>query len=200
MKKLISVLLAAFMLCGAAGMTAGAARASAPQADKSALNAAIDAFEAKNEADYTAASWAAAKEAYDDAVDVQGDRRATKQQISDAAAALNSAIAALVLKPVATDKTALEKAIANAGKYSEKRYTAKSWAALQSALAIAVATADDASATQAQVNAALAALNAAVKGLERFSYSFAQLSYHGVSRFWSWILYYCLFGWLWMPR
>ena len=63
------------------------------------------------------------------------------------------------------NKTDLTAAISEAEKLQEKDYTAESWANLQTALAAAKTVAEDANATQAQVNDALAALQSAVKAL-----------------------------------
>jgi len=71
---------------------------------------------------------------------------------------------ALEIKIVQTkaDMTAYNAAVAAAGALTEADYTAESWAALQTALAVVV-TEDN---TQAEVDAATAAINAAIDGLE----------------------------------
>ena len=65
--------------------------------DKTALAAAIAAFEALNEADYTIASWSDAAAAYADACLVYDDPAASQEAVDAATAALNDAIARLVL-------------------------------------------------------------------------------------------------------
>ena len=66
----------------------------------------------------------------------------------------------------AVDKSALAAKIAEAGAYDEAGYTAGSWAVFSAALAAAVAVNADDAADQAQVEAALTALTAAIAGLE----------------------------------
>lgn len=63
------------------------------------------------------------------------------------------------------DKTALESAITSAQGYTESKYTAESWAAVQAALENAVTIFDDSDATQEEVNAAKEALATAISGL-----------------------------------
>ncbi len=65
----------------------------------------------------------------------------------------------------AVNKAALTKAITDAQALAEADYTAESWADLQTALAAAIAVRDNDDATQAQVDEALSALNAAVHAL-----------------------------------
>lgn len=69
-------------------------------ADFTALNAAIAAYEAKTEADYTAESWATAKAAYDTAKAIDQTAETDQTVVDAATTALNAAIAALELKPV----------------------------------------------------------------------------------------------------
>ena len=64
------------------------------------------------------------------------------------------------------DKTELEKAVLEAQGLKEESYTAESWAALEEALAAAEAVLADPSATQEEVDAATAALRAAIDALE----------------------------------
>lgn len=71
-----------------------------------------------------------------------------------------------VTLPAAVDKSALEKLHGdNIGK-EEGKYTAESWKAFADAMAAAKAVLDDPEATQEQVDAAYAALQAAVEGLK----------------------------------
>ena len=101
-----------------------------------ALNAAIERANALDEALYTAESWAALKEALENAnaaleYTVQAD-------IDEATNALNLAVAELVIKPAEkeeVDYAGLEEVIAQAEALNEKDYTDGSWAALQAALA-----------------------------------------------------------------
>lgn len=65
----------------------------------------------------------------------------------------------------AVDKTALLEKIAEAEKISGEGYTAESYRTLQEAIAAALAVANDENASLEEVNTALAALDAAVRGL-----------------------------------
>lgn len=68
-------------------------------------------------------------------------------------------------EPTPVDKTALEKAIKDAEALSEKAYTADSWKAMQDALKVAKAVAEDKEATATEVEAARLRLVNAVKDL-----------------------------------
>ncbi|KAB7790375.1 glycosyl hydrolase family 95 catalytic domain-containing protein [Bifidobacterium leontopitheci] len=138
--------------------------------DKTKLTALIDAAGKLAEADYTADSWAALKAALSAAVEVRDDASATQDAVDAAAAALDKAIKGLKPaekpEPTPVDKAALNALITQAQGLAEADYTADSWAALKSALSAAVKVRDDASATQAEVDAAAAVLDAAIKGLK----------------------------------
>ena len=90
-------------------------------------------------------------------------------ELSDTNAAVyNSWYDAVVLPnavPAAVEKTQLAAAIALAGTLVELEYTAESWAAMQTALTAATTVNTNASATQAQVNAAEKALEDAILAL-----------------------------------
>ena len=140
--------------------------------DTTELQAAIEAAEALKADDYTPDSWAAVEEALADAkAALESD---SQDAVDAAAAALNAAVAALdkVEEPgpgpepgdeVVTDE--LQAAVDGAASKDESAYTAESWAAYKQALAAAQAVLDDPEATQAVVDSALAALNAAEKAL-----------------------------------
>ena len=66
----------------------------------------------------------------------------------------------------AVDKTELEKAVLEASGLKEDAYTAETWAGLEEALAAAEAVLADPAATQEEVDAAAAALRAAMDALE----------------------------------
>lgn len=66
----------------------------------------------------------------------------------------------------AVDKTELEKAVLEASGLEEEAYTAETWADLEEALAAAEAVLADPAATQEEVDAATAALRAAMDALE----------------------------------
>ena len=92
------------------------------------------------------------------------------------------------------DKAALEARVAEIGGTQKSNYTGASWDAFQIALKEAQAVADDADATQAQVNDALAALNTAFGNLQPKMI----FTTHYESKFWNWVLFIFCFGWAWM--
>lgn len=134
-------------------------------ADKTQLEALINEVLALNEADYTAESWAALQTALADAQAVMANDTATQTEVDTAYQALADAKGALEDKPVVKD--ALNAAIAEAEKLQEEDYTAETWAAFARALENAKAVAENEKATQAEVDAATAALNEAKGALEQ---------------------------------
>ena len=93
------------------------------------------------------------------------------------------------------NKAALNAKLAQARAIAKGKYTDNSWNALQTAITAAQAAADDGNATQAQVDAALAALNGAIDGLRELKTIFGTKY---ASNFWNWFAYIALFGWIWM--
>lgn len=77
-----------------------------PAADKGALKDALDQYEVADSKDYTEASWAAYKEAYEAAVKVYKDENATQEQIDNALAALDKAADGLKKAGTADEKPA----------------------------------------------------------------------------------------------
>ena len=138
---------------------------------KDALNAAIEEAEKRVEADYTADSWAAFARALENAKTVAADENADQTAVDEAAALLNEAMGALVAAepepPVEADKTALEALIAEAENYNGADYTEETWAVFAEALTNAYGVDQDAAASQETVDEALAALQAAIDGLEK---------------------------------
>ena len=134
------------------------------QANKTALALAIANAGARTEANYTSASWLAMQNALTAANAVNNNATATQTEVDAATAALNTAIAGLETVTI-VDKTALALAIANAGTRTEANYTPASWLAMQDALTAANTANNNATATQAEVDAATAALNTAIAGL-----------------------------------
>lgn len=139
------------------------------EADKTALQAAYDEYAKLNEKDYTADSWKAFAEAMQQADAVLKNAQATQQQVDDALNALNAAADALekATVPQPADKTALQADYDKYSKLSEKDYTAESWKAFAEALQKAGAVLKNTAATQAEVDAALDALQQAAKKLEK---------------------------------
>ena len=131
--------------------------------DKSALEETVAIAEDKNEAAYTAESWAVFADALEAAKEVLNDEYAAQVEVDEAFDRLISAMEALVKIPV--DKSELEKAIEEADKKDYSAYTEESWAAFVEALDAAKAVLADKEATQEEVDAVLAALLEAEKAL-----------------------------------
>jgi len=137
----------------------------APEVDYTELNKQIGIAEGLKEDEYTADSWAKMEAALADAI---AARESKDQAVVDAAAeALKNAIAALEKKPVApaVDYTKLNEQIAIAEGLNKDDYTAESWANLVLVLADAIAARK--SDSQAEVDAATAALKAAIAALQK---------------------------------
>ncbi|MBQ9151269.1 MAG: FIVAR domain-containing protein [Clostridia bacterium] len=110
---------------------------------------------------YTTESWDALAAALKAAKELAPEKQS---QVDAAAEALSAALAGLVeLPPV--DYSALQSAIDEAKAIEQGEYTDKSWNALQAAIVAAEALLPDKALVQGQVDAALAALNAAKDGL-----------------------------------
>lgn len=142
-------------------------------ADKTALNAAIEAAAklSNDQGTYTAASWAAFQDALSAAQGVNESPAASDDEVANALSMLQNAQAALAKAATTDQKTDLKVEIGRADALNESDYTADSWKAYQSALAAAqsVLSKDDASA--ADVEAATTALKAAREALAKPSQS-----------------------------
>lgn len=142
-------------------------------ADKTALNAAIEAAAklSNDQGTYTAASWAAFQDALSAAQGVNESPAASDDEVANALSTLQNAQAALAKAATTDQKTDLKVEIGRADALNESDYTADSWKAYQSALAAAqsVLSKDDASA--ADVEAATTALKAAREALAKPSQS-----------------------------
>lgn len=132
-------------------------------ADKTALEAQIARAEELDESEYTPATWAALMEAYDAAVELDGDINARQTDVDAAATALECAIASLNLL---ADKTELEAQMAKAEAENEEDYTIASWAVLAEAYEAAAKLDADPNATQEEVDTAAQALEDALAQLE----------------------------------
>ena len=152
----------AFSVANVTGDIILTASASEIPVDKSALAAAIAEAEALVQDDYTSDSWSAFAEELADAKAVLADDDATQQAVNDAAAALESAMEALVERG---DKTALEALIDEAEALKEADYTSSTWAAFEEALNAAQEVAADADALQGEIDDAADALRAAMDAL-----------------------------------
>ncbi len=142
-------------------------------ADKTALNAAIEAAAklSNDQGTYTAASWAAFQDALSAAQGVNESPAASDDEVANALSTLQNAQAALAKAATTDQKTDLKVEIGRADALNESDYTADSWKAYQSALTAAqsVLSKDDASA--ADVEAATTALKAAREALAKPSQS-----------------------------
>lgn len=133
-------------------------------ADYSAVDAAIEEFEALDASLYTADT-VAAVEAAIDAV-VEGLNANHQAEVDAMAQAINDAIDALELIPVEKDAdyTAVDEAIAAFAEYDQKLYTVDSVKAVKDAIAAVVR--DLKESDQAKVDAMAKAINDAIDGLE----------------------------------
>lgn len=138
--------------------------------DHTALDKAITDAKAEvtKEEDYKA-GWAAYADALKNAEDVNADEDALQDEIDAAKTALKTAVAGLVKKdetPVTVNKEALGKAIDHKDELTEADYTPDSWKTYSDAVAAGKAVYDNAEATQAEVDAALSAINNAESKLQ----------------------------------
>lgn len=142
-------------------------------ADKTALNAAIEAAAklSNDQGTYTAASWTVFQDALSAAKGVNESPAASDNEVAKALSTLQNAQAALAKAATTDQKTDLKVEIGRADALNESDYTADSWKAYQSALAAAqsVLSKDDASA--ADVETATAALKTAREALAKPSQS-----------------------------
>ena len=142
-------------------------------ADKTALNAAIEAAAklSNDQGTYTAASWTVFQDALSAAQGVNESPAATDDEVANALSKLQNAQAALAKAATTDQKTDLKVEIGRADVLNESDYTADSWKAYQSALAAAqsVLSKDDVSA--ADVETATAALKTAREALAKPSQS-----------------------------
>ena len=142
-------------------------------ADKTALNAAIEAAAklSNDQGTYTAASWTVFQDALSAAKGVNESPAASDDEVANALSTLQNAQAALAKAATTDQKTDLKVEIGRADVLNESDYTADSWKAYQSALAAAqsVLSKDDASA--AEVETAMTALKTAREALAKPSQS-----------------------------
>ena len=131
--------------------------------DKDALNVAIAAAEAKQESNYTSATWKSLSDALAAAKAADAKADATQEEIDKAAADLNTAVSALVEKG---DKTALNAAIATVESKNKADYTEETWSAVETALKAAKEIAAKEEPTKAEVDATAKALNSAISSLK----------------------------------
>ena len=135
--------------------------------DKTGLQAAIDAVKALNAADYTEASWKVLQDKLAKAQEVYNNDKATAYDVTLAIANLQDAVKGLeaVPTPEKPDKTQLQQAVTEGSKLNASDYLAAGWEKYQQALENAKAVLANENATQADVQAALTALEIAKQGL-----------------------------------
>ncbi len=128
--------------------------------DKTELEKQLHLANEKTQTDYSATSWNALEEAKTDAQTVKYNDKATQVQIDETAKKLKAAIDALK-----TDKTELEKQLADANSKTEADHSPATWSALEEAKKTAQAVEDNATATQTQIDEAAKNLKAAIDAL-----------------------------------
>ena len=138
-------------------------------ADKTALDAAIEAAAklSNDQGTYTAASWTAFQDALSAAQGVNESPAATDDEVANALSRLQSAQAALAKAATTDQKTDLKVEIGRADVLNESDYTADSWKAYQSALAAAQAVLSKDDSSAADVEAATTALKTAREALAK---------------------------------
>ena len=138
------------------------------EAKRADLQSAINTVPEKDESAYTEDSWAAYEEALAHAEELMAGVELSQAEADAAAQAIRDAINNLVEngEQPATDKDALNEAIAAAEALDGEDYTTNSWNALTSALETAKTVAADESATQEEVDNAANALNGAKAALQ----------------------------------
>lgn len=142
------------------------ARFTRPATDTTALQAALEASDALQEADWTAESWQALQTAAENARTVLADENATQAAIDRAAQTLQAAIEALEERPAPVDKTVLEQTLEQLKDLQEADWTVESWHALQTARETAEQILKDDLATQEETDQAVRDLQAAIDALE----------------------------------
>ncbi len=138
-----------------------------PVVDKTTLVAKITEVGLLSEENYTVESWEALQVVLAQAVVVNGNEKATQEEVNTAVAALTAAIVALEEKHIdpVVDKTALVETIAEAQLLNSEDYTNESWENLQVALNAAITVNANLEATQEEVDASVSALVAAIDDL-----------------------------------
>ena len=133
------------------------------EADKSALNSAIQNAQAKVSiaSEYTADSIAKLKTELSKAQAVANDKTATQSQVDTSVSSLQQAINALKNAPKTVDKTGLQSLISatTAAYQTPAKYTAETYAPFKAAYDSAVSVVSNASATALQVDDATFLLN-----------------------------------------
>ena len=128
--------------------------------DKTDLNKTITDAKSKTKEHYSDASWANLQSVLAEAEKVTNNPAAKQSEVDHINEKLKAAIAGLN-----TDKTELEKQLADAKSKTETDYSPETWSALEEAKKAAQAVEDNATATQAQIDEAAKKLKAAIDAL-----------------------------------
>ena len=138
-----------------------------PEVDKTTLIATIQEAQTFDKAIYTEETYGILENALSEAVRVAENADATQDVVDNAERVLRAAIDGLVVKeiPAQVDKTNLENAIKEAQALKKDDYTEASYKVLEDALNAALEVAENADATQEEVNNAEKVLRNAVSGL-----------------------------------
>lgn len=138
-----------------------------PEVDKTTLIATIQEAQTFDKAIYTEETYGILENALSEAVRVAENANATQDVVDNAARVLRAAIDGLVVKetPAQVDKTNLENAMKEAQALKKDDYTEASYKVLEDALNAALEVAENADATQEEVNNAEKVLRNAVSGL-----------------------------------
>lgn len=130
--------------------------------DKTALQKQVDQINGLGESKYIESSWHAMLPALDIANDVLVDVNAMQDEVDEVYSELVKAFLNLRLKP---NKDLLNDLINKAQGLNAASYTTQTWNVLQETLNGVQAVLDDPEATEAEVEAAVTALNSAIEGL-----------------------------------
>lgn len=152
---------------GKVGESVSTSQATVTSVDKTESQRVLEEVRINNLDIYTEESKAAYTAALEKVQEVLKDAKATQAEITAALEELQTAKQALKLLP--TERGGLEAAIADAANLDLSAYTQESAAKYQEALAAAKQVAGNQAATQAEIDAALAALNTAKAGLVKRS-------------------------------
>ena len=128
--------------------------------DKTDLNKTIADAKSKTKEHYSDVSWANLQSVLSEAEKVTNNPAAKQSEVDHIYEKLKAAIAGLN-----TDKTELEKQLADAKSKTETDYSPETWAALEEAKKEAQAVEDNTAATQAQIDEAAKKLKAAIDAL-----------------------------------
>ena len=132
------------------------------RADNSELAELVESLSGYTEENYTPETWAVFAEALENAQAVLDNENATAEEIAAAIEELDAAVDQLVGR---ADKSTLEELINSVADYQEDDYTSDTWAVFAEALENAQAVLDNENASEEEVSAAVAALDAAKAGL-----------------------------------